>query len=323
MGNCLVLKERSMKNKLLILFAVLGIILAIGTAYVLGRKQNPLPPAFNPASNPYSNGIYAEGIVEALQSSGSNVNIYPEVAGTVNQIPVKEGQDVSAGKVLLSIEDSVQRAATQQAKAQISVAQASLKTAQDAYAKQKAAADIDSRAVSKDALDSAKDNVGLAKANVELAQRQYDAAATLLAKYQIKTLSSGRVISINTAVGSYVSAQGVYDTYTQQAQPIMVIGASGEALAVRCYVDEVLLQRLPSLGEIDAYMFIRGSDIKLPLKIVRMQPNVSPKIELSNQRTERVDVRVLPVIFSFDKPPNIAIYPGQLVDVYIGKASVK
>jgi len=84
-----------------------------------------------------------------------------------------------------------------------------------------------------------------------------------------------------------------------------------------------LLQRLPGLGEIDAYMFIRGSDIKIPLKIVRLQPNVSPKIELSNQRTERVDVRVLPVIFSFDKPANVTLYPGQLVDVYIGKTSVK
>ena len=88
-------------------------------------------------------------------------------------------------------------------------------------------------------------------------------------------------------------------------------------------MDEVLLQRLPSLGDIDAYMFIRGSDIKIPLKIVRLQPNVTPKIELSNQRTERVDVRVLPVIFSFSTPANVTLYPGQLVDVYIGKVSVK
>jgi len=312
-----------MKNKLLLGLASVGVILAIGTAYVLGLKQNSLPPAFNPASNPYASGIYAEGIIEALQSSGSNINIYPEVAGTVNYIPVKEGQDFSSGDVLLSIDDSVQKATTLQARAQILVAQAALKSAQDAYSKQKAAADMDSRAVSKDALDGARDAVGLAKANVELMQRQYDTAASLLAKYQIKALSNGKIISINTAVGSYVSAQGVYDTYTQQAKPIMVIGDVGDSLAVRCYVDEVLLQRLPSLSEIDAYMFIRGSEMKIPLKIVRLQPNVSPKIQLSNQRTERVDVRVLPIIFSFNKPVNVALYPGQLVDVYIGKTHVQ
>jgi HlyD family secretion protein len=66
-----------------------------------------------------------------------------------------------------------------------------------------------------------------------------------------------------------------------------------------------------------AQMFIRGTDIHIPLQYVRIQPYVSPKIELSNERTERVDVRVLPVIFSFDMPKNISVYPGQLVDVYI------
>ena len=308
-----------MKNKIIIALAIIGVVLAIATAFYWGQRQNPLPPAFTPASNPYENGIYAEGIVEALQASGSNVNIYPEVAGTVNQINVKEGQDIAAGAPLLSMDDSVQRATTQQAKAQIAVARASLKTAEDAYQKQKAAADIDPRAVSKDALDGARDAVGLAKANLDVSQKQYETAASLLAKYHIHALSAGKVISINTALGSYISAQGVYDTYTQQNQPIMVIGASGDALAVRCYIDEVLLQKLPSMSDIDAYMFIRGSNTKVPLKIVRFQPNVSPKIELSNQRAERVDVRVLPVIFSFDKPKELTIYPGQLVDVYVGK----
>jgi len=308
-----------MKNKVLIALAIIGVFLAISTAYYWGRKQNPLPPAFTPASNPYENGIYAEGIVETLQASGSNINIYPEVPGTVDQIFVKEGQDVLAGAPLLAINHSVQKATTEQAKAQIGAARAALKSAEDAYQKQKAAFDIDPRAVSKDALDGAKDALGLARANLEVSQKQYETAASLLAKYQINALAAGKVISINTAAGSYISAQGVYDTYTQQNQPIMVMGSSGDSLAVRCYVDEVLLQRLPSAGEIDAYMFIRGSSSKIPLRIVRFQPNVSPKIELSNQRTERVDVRVLPVIFSFERPKDITIYPGQLVDVYIGK----
>jgi len=312
-----------MRNKLIISLAIFGVLLAVGTAYYWGKKQASLPPAFAPASNPYENGIYAEGIVEALQASGSNINIYPEVPGTVNAIFVKEGDNVVAGGPLLSIDDALQKANTAQAKAQIAAAKASLKTAADAYQKQKAAADIDPRAVSKDALDSARDAVGLAKANVEVTQKQYESAAALLAKYQIHALSAGKVIAINTAVGSYISTQGVYDTYTGANDPILTLGAAGDALAVRCYVDEVLLQRLPAAGDIDAYMFIRGSNQKIPLKIVRLQPNVSPKIELSDQRTERVDVRVLPVIFAFDKPKDIAIYPGQLVDVYIGKQLAK
>jgi HlyD family secretion protein len=49
-----------------------------------------------------------------------------------------------------------------------------------------------------------------------------------------------------------------------------------------------------------------------------VQPYVSPKIELSNEKQEQVDLRVLPVIFRFEKK-DAPVYPGQMVDVYIGK----
>jgi HlyD family secretion protein len=66
-------------------------------------------------------------------------------------------------------------------------------------------------------------------------------------------------------------------------------------------------------------MSIRGSDVKIPLEFVRVQPYVSPKIELSDQRQERVDVRVLPVIFKIQQRANVNLYPGELVDVYISE----
>ena len=64
-------------------------------------------------------------------------------------------------------------------------------------------------------------------------------------------------------------------------------------------------------------MYLRGTDISIPLEFVRMQPYVTPKIELSNERTERVDVRVLPVLFRFEPLKDMHVYPGQLVDVYL------
>jgi len=54
-------------------------------------------------------------------------------------------------------------------------------------------------------------------------------------------------------------------------------------------------------GIFRAQMSLRGTDIKVPLEFVRVQPYVSPKIELSNERQEQVDLRVLPVIFRFEK----------------------
>jgi HlyD family secretion protein len=84
-------------------------------------------------------------------------------------------------------------------------------------------------------------------------------------------------------------------------------------------VDEILIPRLPKADRIEAQMFIRGTNTKVPLQFVRVQPYVSPKIQLSNQRQEKVDVRVLPVIFRFDPPAGVQLFSGQLVDVYLGE----
>jgi HlyD family secretion protein len=222
-------------------------------------------------------------------------------------------------------------------------AEAALKTAQDALDKEKAAYSLDPKSVSKDALDNAINAAATAKANLDVAQRQYDltkagawiydirnqehqynallhtyrSSKALLAYYTLRAPRGGVVMAINAAVGSYVSPQGVYDAYTQGSDPVLVLGTPHSSLAVRCYVDEVLIPRLPLGSQMKAQMSIRGSNVKVPLEFVRIQPYVTPKIELSDARLERVDVRVLPVIFRFDKPKNVNLYPGELVDVYI------
>ena len=101
--------------------------------------------------------------------------------------------------------------------------------------------------------------------------------------------------------------------------PVLVLGSPSSSLNVRCYVDEILVPRLPDPSKMKAQMFIRGTNIKVPLDYVRVQPFISPKIELSDQKTERVDLRVLPIIFRVEKPKALNIYPGLLVDVYIGE----
>jgi HlyD family secretion protein len=359
------------RNKLLFALSILGVIAGLVSAYLYAVERKPQPPVFNPASNPYAQGIYANGIVESYQSHGENINLYPEVAGTVVRILVAEGQRVQAGTPLLELDDSVQRATVEQlksqadaalgllqelkaqprretldvARAQLRLAAANLKTSQDQADKQRRSYEIDPKSVSRDALDTAENALKVARANLEVAQRQYDltragawiydirnqekqyaaaakayaAASNLLAKYTLRAPTDGIVLSINGAVGSYVSPQGAYDTYTQGMMPIISMGTASEYFGVRCYIDEILLHRLPDAEHIRAEMFVRGTDIRIPLEYVRTQPYVSPKLQLSNQRTERVDVRVLPVIFRFTPPKGVQLFPGQLVDVYVGE----
>jgi HlyD family secretion protein len=360
-----------MKNKMVFVISFVGILGGIAAAILSGITKPPLPPAFNPAASPYPSAIYAEGIVESAQTSGENINIYPEVAGTVKEILVSEGQQVKAGEPLLQLDDSIQRATAEQqgsqaeaaaallrelkaeprketlevADAQVTAAQAALKTAQDTLQKDQAAYEVDPRSVSKDALDSALNAAAVAKANLIVAKKQdalteagawiydiqnqerqqhalakaYAASRALLGKYTLRASRPGIVLSINTIVGNYVSPQGSYDAYTEGLKPVITLGSLPSSLHVRCYVDEILVPRLPSAGKMKAQLSIRGSDFKIPLEFVRMQPYVSPKIELSDQRQERVDVRVLPVIFRVEKPANVNLYPGELVDVYISE----
>jgi len=360
-----------MKLRVELLLAFIGLSAGMIGAYFYGLRAAPQPPAFSPAANPYAKGIYAEGIVESYQNNGANINIYPNVSGTIVEIPVHEGQWVAKGTALVRLDDSVQRAAMEQqeaqaeaahamleelraqprretfdvSKAQVSYARAQLKNAEDELAKQQASYRLDPKSVSKYTLDDAINAVKVAAANLKVVQRQYDltkagawiydirnqekiyeadekayrSSQALLSWYTLTAPVDGKVLAIQAAVGSYVAGQGTYDTYTQGMDPVVVMGPSEEYLSVRCYIDEILIHRLKTGPDAQARMFIRGTDITVPLQYVRIQPYVSPKIELSDQRLERVDVRVLPVIFRFPRTTSLPVYPGQLVDVYIAE----
>ena len=116
-----------MRNKILVALAILGVVGGLMSAYVSGSRKKPLAPAFHPAQNPYAHGIFATGIVESYQPNGSNINIFPEVPGTVTKIMVSEGAQVTKGAPLVQLDDSVQKATVQQQKAQAEAALALLK----------------------------------------------------------------------------------------------------------------------------------------------------------------------------------------------------
>ncbi|HBZ70770.1 MAG TPA: glycosyl hydrolase family 18 [Deltaproteobacteria bacterium] len=358
-----------MRNRILFALAAIGVLAGLISALVFAVRSRPLSPVFAPAANPYEHGVYANGIIESLQESGENINVYPEVGGTVIEIVVHEGSRVTRGATLVRLDDSIQRATAEQlqaqadaafamleelraqprpenleiARAQVRAAERSLKSADDDRAKQQQAYDTMPDSVSKMVLDQAINATELARANLAVAQRNYElvkagawsydirnqeaqynaltkgaaAARALLAKYTVTAPVDGVVLSITATVGSYASPQGTLESYSAGTAPLLVMGTGDDYVAVRCYVDEILIAKLHDLENLEATMFIRGTDVKIPLEFVRVQPLVSPKIELSNQRTERVDVRVLPIIFRFKKPENVLIYPGQLVDVYM------
>ncbi len=351
-----------MKLKILIALAVLGIIAGLISAKIYSSAPKPPSPVYI-TKNPFKNGVYANGIIEPVQSSGASVNVYPEVSGEITKVFVKKGQP------LFEIDNKVQEQAVKQlyhqmkadqityeelkneprkenleiAKKQVSYAKAQEELQKSVYEKLLNSYKLNPKSVSKQDLDNAKYQFKVAKKNLELAIANYNLvkagawsydinaayqrymadkyaykeALELLHRYTVKAPSDGEVLELNVAVGDYASPNGVYNTYTRGYSVPVRLGAKTDELQVRAFIDEILLAKLPPIKDLKGIMFIRGTNISIPLKFVAVEPYVTPKIELSNETTERVDVRVLPVIFRFKKPKDVNIYPGQLVDIYL------
>lgn len=254
-----------------------------------------------------------------------------------------QAQADAAERALAQLRAQPRREQLEVSQAQLAQARASLQAAQAPWRKLAQAFAADPGSTSRDALDNAANQVEVARTAVEVAQRQlaltragawaYDirtqesqwraalaawrAAQALLDKYTLRAPIDGVVIALNATVGALASAQGVYSAYTQGQDPLVVMSSAQNELAVRVYVDEILLPKLPAGQALRAQMSVRGSDLKVPLVFDRIQPYVTPKIQLSDQRQEKVDLRVLPVVFRFRPPAGVHLYPGQLVDVYI------
>lgn len=115
-----------------------------------------------------------------------------------------------------------------------------------------------------------------------------------------------QVLQVNVRPGEYVG--------TVAGSPLMVLGRVGR-LHVRVDIDENDIARFrPSLP---GTAKPRGSaDQAYPLTFVRVEPYVIPKKSLTGGNTERVDTRVLQVIYAIDSK-DAALFVGQQMDVFL------
>ena len=108
--------------------------------------------------------------------------------------------------------------------------------------------------------------------------------------------------------------KGEYAPAGVLATPLMMIGST-DVLHVRVDIDESDAWRVRS--DTKAVATVRGNrQLRTELKFVRIEPYVVPKKSLTGDSTERVDTRVLQVLYSFDRK-TLPVYVGQQVDVSI------
>ena len=117
----------------------------------------------------------------------------------------------------------------------------------------------------------------------------------------------GQVLQLKIHLGEFAPT-GVL------AQPLILFGDT-EPINVRTDVDENEAWRVRETAY--AVGYLRGNnEISTRLKFVRFEPYVIPKVSLTGEPTERVDTRVMQVIYSFESG-GLPIKAGQQMDVYI------
>ena len=140
----------------------------------------------------------------------------------------------------------------------------------------------------------------LAATEAEL--RQSETARELLI---VRAPIDGTVLKLDARPGEYKSA-GPNSTALLRLGEI-------STLHVRTDIDELDSWRFDSTGK--AVASIRGgSKLQVPLRFVRIVPDVAPKRTLTGENGERIDTRVMQVIYALENPPAF-LQPGMLVDV--------
>ena len=150
-------------------------------------------------------------------------------------------------------------------------------------------------------------DIAIAEQEVESARAAIDRVKVDINRLTVRSLVEGIVLHANVRAGEYAEAGPL-------AAPLIQLGTNG-ALQVRVQVDEEDASRIESGAAAEG--FLRGRvRVRVPLKFVRIEPRVVPKTSLTGMSTERVDTRVLYVVYEAEGPVESA-YAGQKLDVFI------
>jgi multidrug efflux pump subunit AcrA (membrane-fusion protein) len=298
--------------------ALCGVVAIVLVSRTQAERQMPPPgdPPVMPPQKPYTEAVAATGILEALSE---NVAIGVPLPGLVTEVLVKVNDAVKKHRPLLKLDDRDLRAeqlSTQSqqeiSRAQIAVSEAQLAKLESQLARLTAV--NDSRAVSLEDLENRRLDVAVSQAQLAAARAQLAASETslkrvalLIERLTVLAPRDGTIIQLNIRAGEYAA--------TSPKNPAMILGETNK-LQVRADIDEQNATRIRE-GQ-TAYGYLKGDPtVTFPLEFIRVEPYVIPKVSLTGSSTERVDTRVLQVIYSLNRPTDPPLYVGQQVDVFI------
>ena len=169
-----------------------------------------------------------------------DIDIYPQVSGTISELRVTEGQSVSKGQTLFIIDQVPYKAALQTAEANVAAAKASVATAQLTYDSKKEL--FAKSVVSQYDLSTAENTLLTAKAQLAQAEAQRVNAANNLSYTVVKAPANGMVGTLPYRVGALVSAS--------IPQPLTTVSDTSEMYVYFSMTENQLLNLTRQYGSI-------------------------------------------------------------------------
>jgi HlyD family secretion protein len=280
-------------------------LVGIGATVFLTNKQALPPPVpihlIKPAVNPYERTIAASGIIESIDK---NIEIGAPQAGMVKDVYIKAGDNVEEGQHLFFLDDRELQAQLLVQKANAMVLTTYLNRCKDQLKRFELI--DDKRAISQEEMLNRWHAVAIAQAELEFAEAQIQQTMTLINRLIVCAPKNGMILQNNIRVGEFVSAG---------TQASLILG-NVDHLQVRVDIDEQNASQI--VAGAAAVAFPKNlTTYEIALKFDRIEPYVIPKRSLSGASDERVDTRVLQVIYTFDKSDFFPLYVGQQMDVFI------
>ncbi|HSV12612.1 MAG TPA: efflux RND transporter periplasmic adaptor subunit [Tepidisphaeraceae bacterium] len=296
--------------------ALFGVIFAVIFVHAGNKPVPASQPVADPAQAPFASYVAGAGIVE---SSTEEIPVGTLVPGVVSEIYKSIGERVRAGDPLFRIDSrdleaelAVRKADLVSAKANVSAQEATAADMQNQW--KNAQAMGDARAMSAEELDRRRFAAQVAAAKLE--QANADVVSAEAHVKQTETELDRRIVRARVD-GTLLQSKihlGEYAQVGPLATPLMLLGNT-DVLNVRVDIDENDAWRVDTTRA--AIAFVRGNrDLSTELHFVRIEPYVVPKRSLTGDSSERVDTRVLQVVYSFN-PKSLPVFVGQQMDVFI------
>lgn len=145
-----------------------------------------------------------------------DIDIYPQISGTVSQLCVSEGQQVSEGQTLFIIDQVPYKAALQTAEANVAAAKAGVSTAKLTYNSKKEL--FRRKVVSQFDLSTAKNQLLTAEAQLAQAEAQRVNAQNNLSYTVVKAPSNGVIGTLPLRVGALVGPSARLTTVSDNSE---------------------------------------------------------------------------------------------------------